>query len=472
MLNRRAFCRSAMFGAAGVLAGCGGAYVAAKKKRPNILLVTTDDQGVHAGCYGDPYARTPNLDKMAAEGVRFTRAYVTQASCSPSRSSIFTGLYPHQNGQIGLAHRGYSMHEGIPTMPAVLKAAGYRTGVIGKVHVGPKEALPFDWFGGVTTPGTRRVKLVADRAEIFLRETGDAPFFLMVNYFDPHRPLADQSDGVPERPLQPEEVKPFPFLGLDTPKVRGEVAAYYNCVERADAGLGLLLDLLERTGKASNTLVVYLGDHGAPFTRSKTTCYEAGVQVPFVVRWPGRTAAGRANDGFASTVDLLPTVAEAAGLDLPAPVAGRSLVPLLEGRTVEWRSTLCTEYTSHGRKNYFPRRAIRDDRFKLILNLTPERGNPVGGVDGCAAWQASRDSALEGTKIREVYDTYRNPPPVELYDLENDPYEFENLAGKAESAEVEAGLMAQLEAWRKETEDPLLDPEALATLTREHGDTK
>jgi N-sulfoglucosamine sulfohydrolase len=448
----------------------GDAYAATEKKPPNILLITTDDQGVQAGCYGDPYARTSNLDRLAAEGVRFTRAYVTQASCSPSRSSIFTGLYPHQNGQIGLAHRGYSMRQGIPTMPALLKAAGYRTGVIGKVHVAPKESLPFDWLGGISTPGTRRVQLVAERAAEFLRETGDTPFFLMVNYFDPHRPLENQIEGVPGSPLKPENVKPFPFLGLDAPKVREDTAAYYNCVERADAGLGLLLEALEQSGKAENTVVVYLGDHGPPFTRAKTSCYEAGVRIPLVVRWPDRAKTGLASDAFVSTVDLLPTIAGAAGIALPKPVAGQSLVPLLEGKEAAWRDTLCTEYTSHGQKNYFPRRSIRDARYKLILNLLQDRENPVGGVDGCAAWQTSRGPAWEDTAVRRVYDTYRRPPAVELYDLQNDPNEFENLTDSHEVADVKARLLSQLEAWRRQTDDPLLDPEGLAAMTREHDE--
>lgn len=464
-ITRRTFCRSALLGLAGLTSQ--RVFAAASAPRPNILLITADDLGPYLGCYGDSIARTSNLDRLAAEGVRFERAFVTHASCSPSRSSIFTGLYPHQNGQIGLAHLGYSMREGMRTLPALLKQAGYRTGVIGKIHVAPDSAFPFDWKGGLKVADTRDVRLVAERAGDFMSQSA-GPFFLMANYFDPHRPLAHQVKGVPQQPFASDGIKPFPFLGLDTPQIREEVAGYYNCAARFDVGVGMLLDRLAQAGHGENTIVIVLGDHGPPFTRAKTTCYEAGLHIPLIVRWPGRAKAGLASGALVSTVDILPTVLDGAGIELPAPIAGRSLVPLLRGKDVPWRETLCAEYTSHGPRNFYPRRAIRDARHKLILNLLPDRPNPVLGVDGCAAWAASRDPDLDGTMMRGVYDTYHHPSAVELYDLDNDPNEFHNLAGRPEHAAVENRLRRQLEQWREETNDPLVDPEALAALTREH----
>ncbi len=466
--NRRSFCRTMLVGAAGLkLASSSRAQ---RPQRPNVLLITTDDMGPHLGCYGDRHARTPNLDALAEEGARFERAYVTQASCSPSRSSIFTGLYPHQNGQIGLSHRGYSMHEGIATLPALLAGAGYRTGVIGKIHVAPASATPFDWNGRLTVHETREVPKVAEAAASFIRESADGPFFLMVNYMDPHRPLLDQVEGVPAEPLGPDEIEPFPFLGLDTPKVRQEVASYYNCNTRADVGVGLLLAKLRESRMADNTLIIFIGDHGPPFTRGKTTCYEAGVRIPFIVRWPEHAQAGLASEALVSTVDILPTVAEAAGFELPTPIAGRSLVPLIEGKPAQWRDTLATEYTSHHQGGYFPRRAIRDERYKLIVNLLPDRPNPIKGVDGCAAWGESRDPAFEGTRVRRVFDTHGDPPARELYDLQRDPVEFNNLADDPGYGSVLSRMRAQLRTWREETSDPLLDPQELARLTRWHDD--
>jgi N-sulfoglucosamine sulfohydrolase len=466
-LNRRSFCRSALIGTAALGLARGAR---AQPERPNVLLITTDDMGPQLGSYGDTRARTPNLDALAGEGARFENAYVTQASCSPSRSSIFTGLYPHQNGQIGLSHRGYSMHEGMATLPALLGQAGYRTGVIGKIHVAPASATPFDWNGRLTVQETREVPKVAEAAASFIRESSGRPFFLMVNYMDPHRPLLDQVEGVPADPLGPDDIEPFPFVPIDTPKVRQEVAAYYNCNTRADVGVGVLLETLKAAGAADNTLVMFIGDHGPPFTRGKTTCYEAGVRIPFIVRWPGHARAALVSPDLVSTVDILPTVAEACGFELPHPIAGRSLVPLLEGRRVEWRETLATEYTSHHQGGYFPRRAIRDARYKLIKNLLPDRPNPIKNVDGSAAWAESRDPTFEGTPAREAIDRHVAPPAEELYDLQQDPVEFVNLADDPAQADVLDRLRAQLQAWREETNDPLLDPQELTRLTKWHDD--
>lgn len=466
--NRRSFCRSALIGTAGL--GLAQRARPQPPARPNVLLITTDDMGPQLGCYGDAQAQTPNLDALAEEGARFENAYVTQASCSPSRSSIFTGLYPHQNGQIGLSHRSYSMHEGMVTLPVLLGQAGYRTGVIGKIHVAPASATPFDWKSPLTVQGTREVTKVAEAAASFIGESSGGPFFLMVNYMDPHRPLLDQVEGVPADPLGPDDIEPLPFVPIDTPKVRQEVAAYYNCNTRADIGVGMLLEKLAAAGAAENTLVVFVGDNGPPFTRGKTTCYEAGVHTPFIVRWPGRAPQGLVSEALVSTVDILPTIAEACGFGLPRPVAGRSLVPPLEGRQADWRETLATEYTSHHQGGYFPRRAIRDARYKLIVNLLPERPNPIRNVDGCAAWAESRDPAFEGTPGRQAIDRHVAPPAEELYDLQQDPVEFVNLADDPAQAAVLDRLRGELQAWREETDDPLLDPAELARLTKWHDD--
>ncbi len=430
----------------------------------NILLITTDDQGVEAGCYGDPYARTPHLDALAAEGVRFDRAYITQASCSPSRSSMLTGLYPHQNGQIGLVRPDCHMREGIPTLQGVLKAAGYKTGMIGKLHVAPATAFPLDFDRRQPCIRTRDVRGVAAEATEFLDRYGDAPFFLMVNYFDPHRPYkdADQIKGLPEKPYGPDDVKPFPFLGVDSEAVRKEVATYYNCLSRVDTGIGLLLARLEEAGHKDDTVVVFLGDHGAPFARAKTTCYEAGERVPFIVRWPGVSRAGHVSRALVSSVDIMPTVLDAVGVAAPPGLPGRSLAPLCAGRKTPWRKTVCAEYTTHAPGHYFPRRAVFDGRYKLIRNLLTDRPNPVPNIG-----PAKRALTKPGTVERAAYDTHCNPPAVELYDIEKDPVEFHNLADDSAYGDVKKRLLAALQSWREETGDQTLDPLYLARLTRE-----
>jgi N-sulfoglucosamine sulfohydrolase len=463
-LSRRRFCGAVAASAAAAFSGG-----ASETRCKNILLITTDDQGLEAGCYGDPYARTPHMDALATEGVRFDRAYITQASCSPSRSSMLTGLYPHQNGQIGLARKDCRMRPGVATLQGVLKKAGYATGMIGKLHVVPAEAFPLDFDRKQPCVRTRDVRSVAAEADEFFAAYGDAPFFLMVNYFDPHRPYedADQIKGLPENPLGPDDIKPFPFLGVDTPAVRDEVAAYYNCLSRVDTGIGLLLEGLAKAGHQDDTIVVFLGDHGAPFTRAKTTCYEAGEHVPFIVRWPGVTKPGHTSDALVSSVDIMPTVLDAVGVKPPSDLAGRSLRPLCAGDDPSWRKTVCAEYTTHAPGHYFPRRSVFDGRYKLIRSLVTDRPNPVKHIG-----PAMRKLTKEGTPARTAYTTHCNPPAIELYDLKKDPIEFHNLAEDPAHEAVKKRLLKALQGWREETKDPLLDPTALAALTREQDARK
>ncbi|NQU43166.1 sulfatase [bacterium] len=456
------------------LAGMGAAVTAASvhgfslaqaaKKRPNVLLVTLDDLGLEVGCYGDRKAKTPYMDALAAQGVRFTRAYCTQASCSPSRGSMLTGLYPHQNGQFGLTPT-FSVHDGTPLLPAVLKGHGYRTGAIGKIHVGPEEAVGFDWRG-VDAKTTRHVRKVAASASEFFAQ-GDKPFFLMVNYSEPHRPAVqdiqknftqyNQVDGLPEKPYQPGEV-PIPhYFGVDSPEIQADVSGYYNSIMRSDTGIGLLLEELAKAGMADNTLVILVSDQGPGFTRCKTTSYEAGIRIPLIIRQPGE-AKGLVRNEMVSTVDLVPTIMDYVGISFPGPTAGRSLAPLLNEGDVPWREYLFTDYNAHGSwGQFYPRRTVRDGRFKLIQNLLPQRENPVRQLTGCSAWDVSREDRYDGTIIRDAYNRCLLPPALELYDLEKDRWEFYDLSQNPEYAEVRARLYQVLQDWRGETKDPLLD---------------
>jgi len=246
-------------------------FAPAQAQRMNIVLITADDLGKSLGTYGDPLAQTPHLDALAARGVLFERAWVTQASCSSSRASMLTGLYPHQHGQIGLAgqHAEFSLRRGLTTLPGLLRAAGYFNGIIGKLHIDPPDAFPFDrrWNADNGAMESRDVRRVASVARDFLRQRGSRPFFLYVNYFDPHRPYSSESDqflGLPAAPYTAEDVTPLPFLGIDSPLIRSEVASYYNGISRLDTGVGLLLQELARAGVLERTVVVFVSDHGAP----------------------------------------------------------------------------------------------------------------------------------------------------------------------------------------------------------------
>jgi len=448
------------------------AAVAQEQRRPNVLFITADDLGLQLGCYGDTVIETPQLDALAASGVQFDVAYVAQASCSPSRSAMFTGLYPHANCQYGLTAGGFfALHPHLrdATIPNILKRAGYRTGIIGKLHVNPGASFQFDYHGGNYVVA-RDVKLVAKRASDFMTQSGDQPFFLMVNYTDPHavRPrdpetnkfgdwtFLDRVEGIPETLVQPSAKTVFPFQQIDSPEQRKRVAGYYNEVKRLDIGVGLLLETLERHGHADNTLVIFIGDHGPPFTRGKATTYEGGLRIPFLVRWPGVSKPMRSS-AMVSTVDILPTILDATGAKNDVEMHGRSLRPVLENADAPWREFLVGEFHVHG-PPWFPQRAIRDGRYKLIHNLLADSARPSNEIDGDIGYSTSREDRYAGTHIRTAFDTYADPPEFEFYDLASDPWEFHNLAGKPEHADAEQRLKTALEAWRHETDDPTLDP--------------
>jgi len=459
-----------------LLCSLGGIAVSAEE-RMNVLLVTADDLGLQLSCYGDPYIKTPHLDQLATEGVLYRTAYVTQASCSSSRSSMFSGMYPHATGQIGLANGGFVLapEEVGKNLPAYLKPAGYRTGILGKLHVAPEKSFPFDYRP--KAGNTRDVREVAKNAAAFFNEENPDPFFLMVNYSDPHfykdpktqRPIFPSVwKGIPKNPIAKDTVPGWDFQGFDEPSARERTSNYYNTIKRLDAGVGMLLKALEDSGHADNTLVIFLGDHGPPFSRGKTTCYESGLRVPFLVRWPGVSKAGLESAALVSGVDIVPTILDATKIEYPRKFHGVSLRPT--ATTSEppagWRTHLAGEFHYHGFQPFFPRRAIRDERFKLIHNLIAGEAKPVGRVDGDPNNRFADTDKYRDTPAGKAFQRYLDPPEWELYDLEADPIEFYNLADDPQHAETLAELQSALRKWQEETDDPLLTSEGFARFRK------
>jgi N-sulfoglucosamine sulfohydrolase len=438
----------------------------------NILLIVSEDNGPELGCYGDPYVRTPVLDRLATEGVRFANAYVPQAGCSQSRAALLTGLFPHQNGQIGLATWKFRLYRNdTPNLVRSLKGAGYRTGIIGKLHVNPEGAFPFD-FKANSGANFSRKKLSSYAAEARrFMDSADEPFFLSVNYPDAHRPFLSQVDGLPSEPLSGADVLPLPYFGLDSPELREQSADYYNSMERLDSLIGDLLSELERSGKSKNTLVIYLGDHGADLLRGKRTSFEGGVRVPMLLRWPEKPDGplkGRVIEQLVSSLDLMPTLLEVAGAEPVEGLAGMSWLPLLAGKKVPWRRYLYTEYHLHSAHNFYPQRTVRDERFKLICNLLSGEVNPGYEFTNDRFFEGMTETIATATPhIGQSYGRMRMPAEYELYDLQEDPFEFRDLVGDAEHAVVLSRLKSQLLEWRHRTKDPLLSHLNLDRLKRE-----
>ncbi|MFT7173055.1 MAG: N-sulfoglucosamine sulfohydrolase [Paracoccaceae bacterium] len=436
----------------------------AGKERPNILLIVSEDNGPELGCYGDPYVKTPVLDGLAKTGMRFANAFTPYSVCSPSRACFLTGLDPAINGQLGLATHKYAMYREWPNVFSLLKKGGYRTGLIGKLHVNPESAfLPHIDFRAISGAnfGRKEMGAYAEKAGAFFGG-GEKPFFLSINYPDAHFPLIRQAGGLPKKEdlLNGENVKPLPWIGCDSKRLREATSDYYNCMSRLDSLMGKLLEKLKKAGKAENTLIIYIGDHGAQFSRGKTSVYDAGLRIPMILHWPGEVKVGVRKE-MASVVDLLPTICEAAKVDGPKKQSGRSLWPLLKGEEVAgWRKEFLAVTTGAAPAIGCLQLALRTERYKLIH--TPKgQGQNRSAVAYLNQYNAhfiagSTKAEVENSpdQVSHAYATYLRPPEFELYDLEQDPFEFVNLIEDKAHVEIFQELKEKLHDHLEDVGDP------------------
>ncbi|MEL1265366.1 sulfatase [Pseudoxanthomonas putridarboris] len=474
--SRRRFLSGSVLSSIAALTGAGVASAVAEERKPavaapaargprNVLLIVADDQGLDAGVYGGP-VRTPAIDALAAEGCLFEQAYATVSSCSPSRSVLYTGLYSHTNGMYGLAHGAHnqSLLAGVRTLPWRFRQAGHATALVGKHHVTPESALPYDAWLAPEQPGNRDVAFMAREAGRFIRAQGGRPFFLTVGYSDPHRAERDFANAdwpqVERMRYSPVDVV-VPDHLPDLPDVRTDLAQYYESVSRLDAGIGLLLAQLHEAGHGDDTLVVYLSDNGRAFPGAKTTLYDAGIHLPLVIRAPGRGVAGLRSDAMVSWIDIAPTLLDWAGIAVPedephGALPGRSLLPLLAGGATTGRDAIYGSHGFHEIDQYYPMRTVRNRRHQYILNLAPELPYPIAGdVASSPSWAAIR--AEPGARLgRRTLEAFLHRPAEELYDLQADPAQVDNLAADPAHGEVLATLRRQLTDWRARTRDPWL----------------
>lgn len=434
---------------------------APKGRQRNVLLLISDDQGLDLGCYGVAVA-TPRLDRLAGQGTLFRQGYAAVSSCSPSRAVINTGLYTHQNGMYGLQHDVHhqSLLPGIETLPSLLRAAGYATALVGKKHVGPDSAFPYEAELVPERSGIRDVRELAIAATSFIRSSDDRPFFVTMAYSDPHRAAVDYGNdrpwpGVKTRTYDPRRVSIPPHLP-DLPAVRQDLAEYYESVSRLDAGVGMILDDLAATGRDRDTLVIFLSDNGRPFPGAKTNFYDAGLHLPLIVHMPGSAPA--VSDAMVSWTDIAPTVLDWAGVAPPTayPLSGRSLLPILGTPDDPARDAIFASHDFHEINQYYPMRAIRTRTHNYILNLAYQLPYPIAGdVAGSPSWKAiAADPAIRiGQRTQAAY---LQRPTEELYDLTRDPDELRNVAPEPAYAGVKAALAERLRTVRAATKDPWL----------------
>lgn len=433
--------------------------------RPNVLFIVSEDNSEQISCYGETRVHTPHLDALAETGVRYDRAYVPYSVCSPSRAAFLTGLYTRQTGHIGLATHRFSFYTNFKTMPAYLREAGYYTGFIGKTHVNPasvvEDHIDFRGVKHANFSNTFSIEDYAREARTIFENAKKAgkPFLAIINYSDAHRGFIGTSKaGYPTVNVEGETAEPLPWIGVDTPRLREEMRNYLNCMNRLDEGIGMVLADLEKAGQREDTLIIYVADHGGDFPRGKTTCYEGGVKVPMIVNYPKRFPEGKGESALVSTVDILPTILQEVGIDIPAELMG---VPLqsLQDESAEWRKYIHTFNTGSSANILYLTFGICDERYKLIWN--PVRATNTAGIS------RYRNSAIP----ESLWDPdYIDPPLFELYDLETDPNEFTNLANDPKLSGKKKELLTAMRAFQEEINDPFLKQENIDFYMEEMRD--
>ena len=458
-----------------------GAICAAQDRQPNILFAISDDQSaMHAGAYGDVATLTPAFDRVAREGVLFNFAFTAAPSCTPSRSAILTGrnIWELEEGGIllGLLRSRFTV------FTLLLEEAGYQIGATGKTW-GPGRMVGWDRevFGKTVRahqlaesdrrPGLNPTDYATNFGEFLDGRDPEKPFFFWLGTSEPHQRY---DIGAWRRAGKDLAQARLPGALPDHPDVRGEILDYGVEIEHFDRHLGRALEDLQVRGELDNTLVIVTSDHGNPLPRSKCNLYDSGIQVPLAMRLPGSIPSGRRVDDLASLVDIAPTILDAASVSVPDVMSGRSLWRIAsserDGLVDQSRDYVVSAFERHtiarrGGVGY-PMRAIRTHKYAYIRNYEPDRwpaGDPdynappqgfFGDVDRGVTKSFLMANALD-EEIRPYYlMAYGRRPEEELYDLENDPHQLQNIAADPAVTQVKQELLWRLNAYLREHGDP------------------
>ena len=381
--------------------------------QPNIVFILADDMTyTDAGCYGNDHVRTPNIDKLASEGMRFTHCFSAVAMCSPARQMIYTGMFPVRNGAYPQRSR---IHDGVKTLPVYMRALGYRIGIAGKQHYAPDEAYPFEIICG-------EKELDFTNFKSFMTRDLEQPFCLVVCSKQPHTPW---DKGDPDK-YDAAAIKLPPYFA-DTPRTRDLMRYHYAEIEYLDGQVGKVLEVLEATEQAENTLIMFASEQGAAVPFAKWTLYDAGIRAQLIARWPGKIAPGTVTDAMVQYCDLLPTWVVAGGGEAPEGIDGKSLLPILRGEATELRAEIYGVHTNLGVNNGNPYgiRAIRTRKHKLIWNLMHEDDYHNNLTELDRKWfffNSWREAAESDVKAKMLVERFVKRPEFELYDMEADPF--------------------------------------------------
>ncbi|MHB8241515.1 MAG: sulfatase family protein [Solirubrobacteraceae bacterium] len=402
---------------------------------PNILYLHSHDTGRYVQPYGEPVPM-PNVQALADQGVLFRQAFCAAPTCSASRACLLTGQYGQSNGMLGLAHRGWSLRDYSHHIVHTLRHLGYTSTLIGEQHISKEpDVIGYD---EVMKIPTTRVETVAPLAMEVLRRPRERPLFLSVGFFETHREFLGPGS------LRDVQYSKPPANLPDAPEVRADVAAFKASARSLDHGVGMVLNELDASGMADETLIIFTTDHGMPFPGAKATLFDRGLGVMLILRGPHPFSGGRVNDALVSHIDIYPTICEYLGIPRPPFLQGVSLMGLAHGHTKSVRNEIFAGSTWHAA--YEPQRAVRTTRHKYIRRwgdrLTPVLPNTDDGP--------SKELLLRnGWAEREI-------PKEQLYDLVFDPGEANNLLADRAYAEVLRDLRGRLDGWMHDTDDPLL----------------
>lgn len=445
---------------------------------PHLILIIADDMAWDdCGAYGHPNIRTPNIDRLAKEGMRFTQAFLTTSSCSPSRASIITGTYPHQTD-------AEQLHWPLPgdrvTFVEQLKAKGYWTAAAGKWHLGDAVRDRFDYIaaentaGFVLQSGTEKAETEQPKSDgsgcqqwlpTLQKRPADQPFFLWLAAVDPHRPY---HENIVDQPHGSEDIILPPYLP-DSEPVRKDFALYYDEIHRMDDYIGQVLAELDQAGLSENTLVLFISDNGRAFPREKTTLYDGGIKTPWIVRWPKEVQAGSVTDALVSSLDIAPTFLQLAGLEVGANFLGKDFRAVLQDTSAAINEYIYAEDHWHDFEDYG--RAVRNQRYKLIHNYYPDLANtPPADALRSPTFQYMLGQQALGTLTPAQQACFLAPrPEEELYDLQLDPHELQNKIDDPSYADIAKELRAALADFRSRTLDSLPARRTPDEFTRDTG---
>jgi N-sulfoglucosamine sulfohydrolase len=419
--------------------------------RPNIIFIIGDDISAEdIGCYGNKKIKTPNIDRLAREGIKFTNFYLTASSCSPSRTSILTGRYPHNTAAAEL-HTPLPAH--LDYFPELLKKDGYFTALLGKWHEGSLTRRAYD-----TLSVDRKANGEGGEEQwvnMLRSRPRDKPFFFWLSPFDAHRDWS--TEGFRTRHDPDKDVTVPPQL-LDTPETRRDLAAYYDEIARIDDYLGDLQAELTRQGIADNTIIIFMADNGRPFPGSKTRVYDTGMRSPFVIKWPkGIARPGSVSESMVSSIDLAPTLLQLAGTKPSKTIQGVSFAPLLTTPSRPHRTYVFSEHNWHDYSAY--ERAVRTKDFLYVVNRRPELTNegPIDANQSPSA-KALKAARTDGGLTAIQQDIFQTPRATEeFFVVKKDPIQEKNLIQQAAYGDQVAKLRRILTQWQQETGDTLPD---------------